>query len=82
MILTDIYVAAVDRTFDFMLDENAELGSVMAEVTEMIARKTGSASPANAKDFLLYLSGREAPLPFNMTLYESGVRDGDRLILV
>ena len=82
MILTDIYAAAVDQTFDFMLDENAELSSVLLEVTDMIARKTGSKNPENARDFMLYLVRRETPLPLNMTLYECGVRDGDKLILV
>ena len=82
MILTDIYAVAVDQTFDFRLDENAELSAVLLEVTEMIARKTGSESPENARDFMLYLVGRETPLPLNKTLYECGVKDGDKLILV
>ena len=82
MILVDVYAAAVDQTYDFMLDENAELSLVMPEITGMIARKTGSANPPDAGDFMLYLSDRETPLPLNRTLHESGVRDGDRLILV
>jgi hypothetical protein len=82
MILVDIYAVAVDQTYDFMLDENADLSAVMLEITEMIAKKTGSGSPANARDFMLYLTERETPLPLNKTLFESGVRDGDRLILV
>lgn len=82
MILVDIYVPSVDRTYDFMLDENAELSSVMIEVSEMLARKTGSGRPGADNDFVLYHSDREAPLSINKSLYESGVGDGDRLILV
>lgn len=82
MILVDIYAPAVDRTYDFMLDENADLNAVMLEVSEMIARKTGSERPSDAEDFLLYLAETGTPLPPGKTLFENGVRDGDRLILV
>lgn len=82
MILVDIYTPAVDRSYDFMLDENADLSAVIIEVVEMIARKTGSERPSNTEDFVLYLAGTGTPIPPGRTLYENGVRDGDRLILV
>lgn len=82
MILVDIYVPSVDRTYDFMLDENADLSSVIIEVSEMLARKTGSGKSGDANDFVLYHSDREVPLSVNKSLYESGVGDGDRLIMV
>lgn len=82
MILVDIYSPAVDQTFDFMLDENADFASVMLEVTEMIAKKTGSEKPGSARDYALYNADKEQPLSEGKTLFESGIRDGDRLILV
>ncbi len=82
MILVDIYAPVVDQTYDFLLDENADLSSVMLEVTEMIAKKTGSDRPSDAEDFILYNAERGTPISSASTLYESGVRDGDRLILV
>ncbi|MBR0308417.1 MAG: EsaB/YukD family protein [Mogibacterium sp.] len=82
MILVDIYVPAVDQTFDFMLDENADLSAVLLEVTEMTAKKTGSERPSDPGAFALYDTDREQPLSEEKTLFESGIRDGDRLILV
>lgn len=82
MILVDVYAPAVDRSFDFKLDENAEVSDILGEVTAMIAKKTGSESQGNAEDFLLYKTGREQPLSVAMSLYENGIRDGDRLIIV
>ena len=82
MILVDIYVPAVDETYDFMLDENADLSAVLLEVTGMVAKKTRSVPPANIGEFILFFADRATPLPLNRTLYENGVRDGDRLILV
>lgn len=82
MILVDIYVPAVDQSFDFMLDENADLSAVVLEVTEMIAKKTGSERPEDPGAFAFYDPEREHPLSDEKSLYESGIRDGDRLILV
>lgn len=82
MILVDIYAPAVDKTFDFKLDENAEVSLILGEVTAMIAKKTGSESPGSADDFLIYKSGREQPLSVDLSLFENGIRDGDRLIIV
>jgi hypothetical protein len=82
MILVDIYVPSVDQAFDFLLDENAEVSSIMADVTEMIAKKTGSKSADGASQFVLYKSDSEQPLNAALSLFENGIGDGDRLILV
>lgn len=82
MILVDIYTPAVDQTYDFMLDENSPVDAVMLEITEMLAKKTGSDLPPNSGAFILYNAGRAVPVQADRTLFENGVRDGDRLILV
>ena len=82
MIMVEVYMPAIDEQFDFMLDENADLDIVILEMTEMIARKTKSRIKADKEDFVLYFVDRKAPLSYEKSLYESGVRDGDRLMLV
>lgn len=82
MILVDIYVPSVDQTFDFELDENADIRSVLIEVTGMLARKTGSEKAGDAAAFILYNADKGQPMADDRTLHESGIRDGDRLILV
>lgn len=82
MIMVDIYMPTIDESYDFMVDENADLDVVILEVTEMIARKTRSELTANEEGFVLYFADRKVPLLSDKTLYESGVRDGDKLILV
>lgn len=82
MILVDVYVPCIDRTYDFMLDENASPAAVVIEVSEMVAKKTGSRMPERFSDFVLYHADREVPVTQDKSLYENGVRDGDRLILV
>lgn len=82
MIMVDIYMPAIDESFDFMLDENADLDVVILEVSEMIARKTRSEIGPEDGGFVLYYVDGKVPLASERTLYESGVRDGDRLIMV
>ena len=82
MIMVDIYMPAIDESFDFMLDENADLDVVILAVSEMIARKTRSEIKPGDDGFVLYYVDRKVPLAADRTLYESGVRDGDRLIMV
>ena len=82
MIMVDIYMPAIDESFDFMLDENADLDVIILEVTEMIARKTRSELTSGEDGFVLYFKDKKVPLSPDKTLYESGVRDADQLILV
>ena len=82
MILVDIYVPAVDDTFDFMLDENASIAAIMIEISEMLTKKTGSGKLSDKNEFVLYDAERQTPLISNRSLFECGVGDGDRLIIV
>ena len=82
MIIVDVYAPSVDQVFDFILDENAEVSDIMADVVEMIAKKTGSTSENGASQFVMYKSDKEQPLNANASLFENDIKDGDRLILV
>ena len=39
MILVDIYVPSVEQTYDFNIDENAPVSSVIEEVAAMVSQK-------------------------------------------
>lgn len=82
MILVDIYIPAVDETYDFMLDENVETEKIIDEITEMISKKMKSASTENISEFLLYSMASERMLERRKTLYQNGVQDGTKLMLV
>ena len=82
MILVDIYIPAVDETYDFMLDENTEIEQIIFEISEMISKKMKSGHVENINEFLLYRISTKQMLERKKTLYTSGVRDGDRLMLV
>ena len=81
-ILTDVYIPAVDDTFDFMLDENVPVIQVMEEISEMIAKKVKETKPAQITDFVLYSMDTGTLLDYYQSLYANGIHDGSRLILV
>lgn len=82
MILVDVYIPSVDDNFDFMLDEDTEIRKIIMEINEMISKKMKSHRIDNVNDFLLYSMEQEQMLDKEQTLYESGIRDGSRLMLV
>lgn len=82
MIVVDINVPAVDKNYNFSLNEDVHIKSVIDEVTEMIGQKEhadlcGDIGQLN----LFHLSGMRA-LPRENTLNECGVKNGDTLLLV
>lgn len=82
MILVDVYIPAVDASFDFALDENIHIEKVIIEIMEMISKKMKGSSEKCIEDFFLYSIDKEEKLEKLSTLYASGVIDGSRLMLV
>lgn len=82
MILTDIYIPAVDDNYDFMLDENVPVIQIMEEIGEMIAKKVKEKKPDQISDFVLYSRDSDTILDQDISLHANGIHDGSRLILV
>ena len=82
MILTDIYIPAVDETYDFMLDENVPVIQIMEEVSEMIAEMAMEKKPKQITDFIMYSMDTQRILEQSLSLYANGIHDGSRLIFV
>ncbi len=82
MILTDIYIPAVDSSYDFMLDENVPVIQVMEEISEMISKKVREQKPGQIEEFVLYSVDTNTLLDQSRSLYANEIRDGSRMILV
>lgn len=82
MILVDIYIPAVDETYDFMLEENVETDKIIDEITEMITKKMKGGSTEHTSEFLLYSMATERMLERRKSLQQNGVQDGTKLMLV
>lgn len=82
MILVDIYIPAIDSTYDFMLDENVPIGQIKEEIYEMLLKKVREAKGESGRAFSLWAVSAGRMLEDEDTLYTSGITDGTRMIYV
>lgn len=82
MVLVDVFVPSVDKTYNFSLNETVEIQSVIAEITEMIEQKERVTLVGDRSGLYLYNAGSERVLPKGNTLADCAIGNGSRLILV
>ena len=82
MILVDIYVPAVGNTYDFQLEEEEKVCTLIEEIGELIGQKEHSRIAGDINGFMLCSCKGKKILSKNMTLAASGVQNGDSLLLL
>lgn len=82
MIMVDIYVPALDKEYDFRLNPNVEIKTIIEEVSEMIAHKEHSAIAGRMEELMLCDKMTGRILDGKKTLGACLVRTGSKLILV
>lgn len=82
MILVDIYVPSVDKVYNFSLDENVPIQTILEEITEMVAQKEKTCLFGDFTNMVLCSKETERILPGNSTLLECNIVTGSLLLLV
>lgn len=82
MVLVDVFVPSVDKTYDFQLNENIAISVVIEEIAEMVGQKEKSQIVGSLSKMELCSSKDRVALHKEQTLPQSGVVTGDSLILV
>jgi len=82
MILVDIYVPSVGQTYDFRLDENAQIQVMIEEIAEMIATKERTNLVGDPRDLILCDRLNKRTLPDDRSLRECGIGNGSSMLLV
>ncbi len=82
MILVDIYVPSVDKTYDFQLNEEISIRTVVEEIAEMIGQKEHSRIVGSTEDLFLCHYTTQSILNKEISLRDAGVVTGDKLLLV
>lgn len=82
MILVDIYVPSLDRTYDFQLNERVAINTVIEEISDMIGQKEHSKINGKVSELLLCEYKTQSPLKKALSLEQSGIKNGDKLILI
>jgi hypothetical protein len=82
MVLVDIFVPAVDKTYNFSLNENTAIEGVILEITEMIEQKERTKLLGDKESLNLYTMRDSAVLPKTNTLSDCYVTSGSKLLMV
>ena len=82
MIIVEIKVPALDKTYDFQLEENVPLGELRKEIGEIICRKEQLSLKGDVNDLLIWNANGKRQLLLEKTAYENGLRTGDCILLV
>lgn len=82
MILVDIYIPSLDKNYDFQVDENVSINSLILEITEMIENETKSEKNREPEKFMLCSMDQKKILEKYYTLKECDIRNGSKLLLV
>lgn len=82
MILADIYIPATDKTYDFLLDENAIIDKLVLELVAMLSKREKNECVEYYTSFSLYSFRIQDRLLPTETLKSYGIGDGEKLMLV
>ena len=82
MILVDVFVPSVDKTYDFQINENAPIYTVLEEISEMIGQKERSGVVGDVNKLQLCDRESRSVLDKNRTLADYEISTGKSLILV
>ena len=82
MILVDIYVPSVDRTFDFELNEDTLLDELIRKIQDILSYFLHMEKRETEGSFLLCSYEKQRILDENQTLRQNGITNGAHLLLV
>jgi hypothetical protein len=82
MILVDIFVPALDKTYNFTLNENVKISAVITEITDMIEQKEKVCFIGNQSKLRLYTKENGRKLPVDNSLAECYIKSGKYLVLI
>ena len=82
MVTVDVFVPAMNVTYDFQLDENTLIQVLIDEIVEILLKKTGGDTLNNPESFLLCNLASEEIFNRRKTLADYRIRNGNRLMIV
>lgn len=81
MIMVDVYVASLNKSFDFGIEPEASVAAVIEEIVEMICQNEQYSMP-EAGDFALCCLDSQKILSPQSAIAANGIQTGNRLLLV
>ena len=82
MIIVEVSVPCIDKTYDFKLNEDIILSVIIDEIASVICQKEQCEITGEKSDFMLFKAETNQALSMNLSLFENDVKSGNKLILV
>ena len=82
MILVEIYVACVDKSYDFRLEKTAIVEDIIEEIITVVSQKEEIDLNINKEELTLSIVSKETIMNGALTLADYNVKQGMKLILV
>jgi len=82
MVMVEVLAPALDKKYDFQLDENVSVNILTEEIAEMICHKEQSSLTGKKAQFMLCWLDKGKILSSDSRLSDFGVYTGSRLMLV
>lgn len=82
MILVEVFVPMINRSFDFRLDEDSPVEEITEEIAETVCHSQQCILKGKYEDLILCKVRNHRILAAGMSLRDAGVRTGDRLTLL
>ena len=82
MIIVDVEVPSIKRKYQFSLEEQVPVETVIAEIVEVICQKEQCSLKGDAGDLFLCSKESRRILDRRATLAQQGILSADRLLLV
>lgn len=82
MIIIDVSIPIIGKIYDFSLDENALVDSIIEEIVEIISQKEGGFEGVESKNMDLFSTDTTCAINRSVSLFENNIINGSRLLLV
>ncbi|MGN0621786.1 MAG: hypothetical protein ACI4I9_07955 [Porcipelethomonas sp.] len=82
MIIVEVFVSAVDKSYDFKLNENVPSVLLAEEICEMVCRKEQCRIQGNTEDLLLCCINSKQVIPSEKSLSDMNIHTGEKLVLI
>lgn len=82
MLYVEVYVPALEKEYEFSLNEHARIGAVIDEISSVVSVQEQKKWQPDTEERILCNATGMCLLPADHTLYECRVHPGSRLILL
>lgn len=82
MIIAEVFIPSLDKSYDFKLNGDVIVSVLIEEISSVICQKEQCEITGDKNNLMLFKEEGKQILSMGLSLYENGIKTGDKLILV